>query len=153
MSTKKISIMNRKHMGILITTLVVSLAACTQKEKPHSEADDNEWPQMDSFHMVMAESFHPFKDSGNLEPVKRLAEEMAQNAERWAADALPEKVNNDAMKALLQQLKADSRTLADKIKNGATDEEIGATLKSLHDSFHSIMESWNSEGKDDHHRH
>jgi hypothetical protein len=127
---------------------------CTQKEQHQVEADAHDWPQMDSFHLIMAESFHPYKDSANLEPVKRLAEEMAQNAEAWAAAALPEKVNNDEMKALLQQLKADTRALADKIQSGATDDEIGSSLKALHNSFHSIMEGWHKSVSESHeHQH
>lgn len=134
----------------ILTALLVSAAlfyACTPKEKEHTEetqtaADANEWPEMDAFHLIMAEAFHPYKDSANLEPAKRMAEEMATEADKWAGATLPEKVNTDDVKAQLQQLKADTRSLADKVKASAPDEEIGASLTALHDSFHSIMEAW-----------
>ena len=138
---------------ILISVLTIGVTSCSTKEKGSEEAtestmaDPNEWPEMDSFHMIMAEAFHPYKDSTNLEPAKRLAEEMAVEADKWAATALPEKVNREEVKAQLNQLKTDTRTLADKIKGGASDEEIGASLKSLHDSFHGIMEAWNGSGE------
>lgn len=150
--------MNTKFLSFLLF-LGISLAACSTKTNESSVADEasqtdpNEWPEMDSFHMIMAESFHPFKDSTNLEPVKRLAEEMATEADKWAATELPEKVNTEDMKARLNQLKTDTRSLADKVKAGATDEELGAALTALHDSFHGIMEAWNGDGEEHEHQH
>jgi hypothetical protein len=105
---------------------------------------------MDSFHMIMAEAFHPYKDSANLEPVKRLAEEMALEANKWAATALPAKVDSETVQAQLIQLAEDSRSLADKIKNSASDDEVGSSLKALHDSFHVIMETWNGASGEEH---
>lgn len=144
--------MNTKFLAFLLL-LGLSLTACSTKTNESTVADEasqndpNEWAEMDSFHMIMAESFHPYKDSTNLEPVKRLAEEMATEAEKWAATELPEKVNTDDMKARLNQLKADTRSLADQVKAGATDDELGAALTALHDSFHGIMEAWNGGGE------
>lgn len=144
---------------VLISVLAIGFTSCSTKEKSveaqstTSETDPNEWPEMDSFHMIMAEAFHPYKDSTNLEPVKRLAEEMAVEADKWEATALPEKVNTEEVKAQLNQLKSDTRTLADKIKEGASDEEIGSSLKALHDSFHGIMETWNGSGEKHEHQH
>jgi len=66
-----------------ISVVAIGFTSCSTKEKSveaeatTTESDPNEWPEMDSFHMIMAEAFHPYKDSANLEPVKRLAEEMA----------------------------------------------------------------------------
>lgn len=153
--------MRKNNLLVLIVVAGLFVFACDKKqtEEQASEvtsetADVNEWAEMDAFHMIMAESFHPYKDSANLEPVKRLAEEMAVEAESWAAKELPSKVNNDDMKAKIQQLKSDTRSLADKIKSGASDEEIGTSLNALHDSFHTIMESWNGGGEESHeHKH
>jgi hypothetical protein len=78
------------------------MLSCTSKTETteateSSSADSEEWKEMDSFHMIMAEAFHPYKDSTNLAPAKKLAEEMAAEAEKWAAAELPEKVNTDAV--------------------------------------------------------
>ncbi|NJN28907.1 MAG: hypothetical protein HC819_24550 [Cyclobacteriaceae bacterium] len=142
---------------ILLLTLAVGFTSCSTKEMAESEPesatssnDPDEWPDMDSFHMIMAEAFHPYKDSTNLGPVKVLAEEMAQEADKWAAASLPDKVNSEAVQAQLNQLKQDSRSLADKIKGGASDEEIGNSLKGLHDVFHGIMEAWNGASGEEH---
>ncbi|MBX2901599.1 MAG: hypothetical protein KF775_18250 [Cyclobacteriaceae bacterium] len=124
-----------------LAAMLLLTAACSKKEEA-THADANEWPQLDSFHMIMAEAFHPFKDSANLQPAKALAGEMATEAETWAAAELPEKVNTEHVKGLLAQLKSDTRNFADKIAAGAADEEISSDLTALHDSFHSIMEAW-----------
>ena len=128
----------------LITVLVVIAAACTNKSET---ASSDEWPEMESFHMLMAEAFHPYKDSSNLEPVKRLAEEMALEADRWQSSELPKKVRNEDVKGQLEKLKMGTRALADQVKAGATDDEIGATLTRLHDGFHKINEAWHGGGK------
>ncbi len=140
-------------MGLLMVACV-TFYSCSPKEKTQSDEeqpDENEWAEMDSFHMIMAEAFHPYTDSANLEPVKHLAEEIAQEAEKWASASLPEKVKNDEMKARMNQLKADTRALSEMIKGGASGEEIGTSLQALHDSFHSIMGAWNEEGMDHQH--
>jgi PBP1b-binding outer membrane lipoprotein LpoB len=145
---------------LILVGLTLTFSSCTNKESATEQTevttentDPDEWPQMDSFHMIMAEAFHPYKDSANLAPIKVLAEEIASEAETWAASSLPEKVDNDEVKDKLAQLKTDTRALADKIKGGASDEEIGSSLKALHDSFHEIMETWNGDGEMHEHEH
>ena len=129
---------------ILITFLLLIVAACAKKSETSSS---DEWPEMDSFHMVMAEAFHPYKDSANVEPVKRLAGEMALEAARWQSSDLPDKVNTDEVKGQLEKLMVGTRALADQVKAGASDEEIGTALTTLHDSFHRITEAWHGGGE------
>jgi hypothetical protein len=124
--------------------LIALLFACSKKESNAEESSD-EWPEMDSFHMIMADAYHPFKDSANLAPAKRLAEEMALEAVRWQEAPLPEKVSNDDMKAQLEKLKMESRTFADQVKSNVDDVTLGNSLTGLHESFHKIMEAWHGE--------
>jgi hypothetical protein len=125
-----------------ISFVLVSIAmviACSKK------AESDEWPEMDSFHMIMAEAYHPYKDSANVEPAKKLAKEMADEAVRWQTGSLPEKVNNDEVKALLIKIKDDTRVFAEGVSADMTDEEIGVKLTELHDEFHAVMEAWHGE--------
>ena len=110
-------------------------------------ATDEDWPAMDEFHMIMAETFHPFKDSANLEPIKTKARELAASAEKWLNAPLPEKVNNDEVKTKLQQLKTDATTLSETVKS-ADDKTIGESLTKVHDLFHEIQEAWYGGRKD-----
>src|SRR6267378_8581507 len=125
------------------------LLACSSKKGDHEAAASQraEWPEMESFHMVMAEAYHPYKDSANFEPIKSLAENLAKESAAWASATLPTGMDNKEIKAKLEKLKTDCRALADQIKGGATDEQIGTSLTALHESFHGIMEAWH-EGKE-----
>ena len=96
---------------------------------------------MDDFHLIMAETFHPYKDSSNLDPVKRRAAELMASADRWASSDLPEKVDNDEVKGKLTQLKAEAATLAEQVRS-ADDNVIGEQLTRLHDTFHELQEAW-----------
>ena len=100
--------------GIIITVAVVSIACSGKKEGEHDAHQDQEitsdhWKEMDDFHMVMAEAFHPYKDSSNLEPAKQNAASLKAAAENWSQAALPSKFEgDDEIKFKLNQLKADA---------------------------------------------
>jgi len=134
--------------------LVLALAvACSGKKEHTAEAVSNdEWPEMDEFHMIMAESFHPYKDSSNLEPAKINAADMAALAEKWTSAPLPEKVNTDEVKANLEQLKNDATQFAQIVQSGDT-TKIGESLNNLHDLFHKLQEAWYSKGEEGHEDH
>ena len=83
----------------LIVFLLTAFGCGKKMDTASSESSSDEWPEMDSFHMIMAEAFHPYKDSSNVEPAKKMVEEMAQAAASWQAAPLPDKVNNDEVKA------------------------------------------------------
>lgn len=140
--------MNEILYPALLATLM-TVAACaskTQEGHPdghhHGEHHDAAvWQEMDDFHMIMAETFHPYKDSANLEPARRRATELMEEAHEWASADLPEKVNNADVKAKLRQLKEDAAALAENVKS-ADDNVIGEQLTRVHDTFHEIQEAW-----------
>lgn len=133
-----------------LLVLAIVWAACSGKKEETSEQAD--WPEMDAFHMIMAESFHPYKDSANLEPAKAQAAGMAANAASWAEAPLPKKVNNDQVKEYLATLKTETAAFAELVQTGS-DEEIGKALTDLHDLFHSIQEAWYGGGDGQKHEH
>lgn len=148
--------MNKLSSFTLILFVFVMAIACSEKKDSTSAAVNNdEWPEMDEFHMIMAESFHPYKDSSNLEPAKVNAADMAKLAEKWTTAPLPEKVNTDEVKANLEQLKNDAAAFAQTVQSGDS-TKIGESLTSLHDLFHKLQEAWYKPGKEgeeghDHH--
>lgn len=107
-----------------------------------------EWKEMDEFHMVMAETFHPYKDSADLAPVKSKVTQLVAAADQWVSSSLPAKVDNDEMKASLQELKSETEVLEDIVHSGS-DDAIGQQLTKVHDKFHHIQEHW--YGDHDHH--
>jgi len=132
--------MIRTLLSILFVSAVV--LACSKKEAP-----SDEWPGLDTYHMVMAEAYHPMRDSANLAPAKANAEDLALEAENWEKGALPDKVDNDEVKGLLAQLKTDSRAFADQVKSNVPDSVLSSSLENLHEEFHKIMEAWHGGGE------
>ena len=125
-------------------------SACAKKSSGTSETAADEWPEMEAFHAIIAEAYHPFKDSANVAPAKELAESLALEADKWQAAPLPEKVNTEKVQSMLVDLKTSARMLSDQLKTGRTDEVVGALLTTVHDNFHKIMEAWYSSGKEKH---
>lgn len=127
----------------MIAFVLVMMSCASKKETDHADDHVNhtEWKEMDEFHMIMAETFHPFRDSADLEPVKRKASALMTAAHEWAATPLPERVNNDEMRSKLEALKAQATTLAESVQS-QDDNAIGQHLSRLHDTFHEIQEAW-----------
>jgi hypothetical protein len=143
-------------MRLFLIMLLAAVVACSTKKESAEEATQetaasDEWAMMDEFHMIMAESFHPYKDSANLAPAKSLAPEMAEVAGRWSESALPEKVNTPEVKASLDQLKNATAAFVTTVEAG-DDEAIARELKTLHDLFHGIQDAW-YQGDDHGHSH
>jgi hypothetical protein len=136
--------------------MLVLVFACSGKKEgaenqeaghgDHHATAGEEWKEMDDFHMIMAESFHPYKDSSNLDPAKQNADALVASAEKWANAPLPEKFKDDEeIKFKLEQLKTDASSFSALAKSG-DDKAIGESLTKLHDLFHTIMESWYGGG-------
>jgi hypothetical protein len=141
--------MNKTTSYVLMLLAFVLVIACGKKD---SETAKEVWPEMDEFHMVMADSFHPFKDSANLEPAKIYAGEMAKVAEKWANAPLPDKVDNDEVKANLAQLKTDAVAFTQIVQSGDS-TKIAESLTSMHDLFHKLQEAWYGGGEGHGHQH
>jgi hypothetical protein len=145
--------MNRIFKFITIILVAGFIASCGSKKDDTAAQDDTSdmnWTEMDDFHMVMAETFHPYKDSSDLRPAKEKAAQLVSSADKWASSKLPEKVDNDGMKEKLQSLKSECEVLVDVVQVN-DDEAIGAQLTKVHDLFHNIQEAW--YGGDEHHGH
>ena len=143
---------------VVLSSLFITACGSKKQEEGHdhehhgAEATGSDgWKEMDNFHVIMAETFHPYKDSANLQPAKDHAEHLAMEADKWSSSTLPEKVNNDETKTRLEKLKADTRAFADRAKAGAPYAELATQLTAVHDLFHEIQESWYGEGGEHHH--
>jgi hypothetical protein len=142
-------------LALFASALLVSCGKGEKKEDKQeaTTTDPDDWTALDDFHMVMADVYHPLKDSGNVKPIMEKAGELAKAAEKLATAELPEKVNNDNVKAMIGDLQKDTRSLADAIAAGAKEEDVKAKLESLHTLFHKVQEAWyggHGEHKGDH---
>ena len=97
-----------------------------------------QWKELDEFHDVMSQTFHPSED-GDLAPIKARAGEMASKAKVLADSKVPSQFSNPKMKETLQKLVTGSEGLANLINTNASDAEITSSLSDLHDVFHTVM--------------
>lgn len=97
------------------------------------------WKQMDAFHDVMSETFHP-SEEGNLQPIKTRIDEMVTKAKAWRKSAVPAQYDAKKSKAKLKELEKGAENLRKTIRNNGSDPDITKQLSELHDVFHYIME-------------
>jgi len=97
-----------------------------------------QWPALNSFHGVMAGTFHP-SEEGNLKPIKTRSAEMVSKAQTLTTEMIPEDFATPAIKDALTRLVAGSKELDTLVKKKAKDAVITQKLASLHDVFHEIV--------------
>jgi hypothetical protein len=142
--------MRNSIFNILLLAMAVLVVSCNKHKENQDETA--EWPAMDDFHFVMAESFHPFKDSANIAPAIANATALDEAADKWMNSPLPEKVNNDEVKKYLITLKQTTSEFVT-VAASADTTRIATALTKLHDDFHKIQKVWYGSGKDGDHKH
>ena len=110
--------------------------------KPAEQQASNEWNEMEAFHDLMADAYHPVHDSSNLAPAKDLADELAASAKLWSEAPLPERVNNDETKKELIILRDSSAAFLSAVTSGKPDSVIKSRISDLHHTFHRIHRAW-----------
>src|SRR5215204_244453 len=94
--------------GSVLAVLLLAFG-CGQNHNGHDTDDHHagatkDWKEMDHFHMVMAEAFHPYKDSLDLQPAKEKAQELATAAKDWKNSEAPEGLDKDKLESNLDKL-------------------------------------------------
>lgn len=145
-------------MTVRITTFFVAMLfvafSCSTKkeEKPDAEVASHEWKEMDQFHMVMAEVFHPYKDSSDLKPAKEMAGELTAAANDWKRSEIPAHVDKEKVSEKLERLTALSAELEKEV-GSQSEEVIGEKLTVLHDLFHELQNDFYEATKEHKHDH
>jgi hypothetical protein len=127
-------------MLAVIAGLLFSCGGHKESQEHHADGS-KDWKEMDSFHMVMAEAFHPYKDSADLRPAKKVASELAAAARDWKNSAVPEGIDADKMQNNLDKLVKDSEEFAQQVAT-ENDETLGRKLTDLHDLFHEMQNDY-----------
>jgi superoxide dismutase len=97
-----------------------------------------QWPSLNSFHGVMAGTFHP-SEEGNLKPIKARSGEMVTKAQSLMVEAIPEDFSTPEIKDALTRLIAGSKELDTLVKKKSKDAILTQKLTALHDVFHEIV--------------
>lgn len=120
-----------------VITLVLSLLAGSITNAGAQSIMDK-WAELNTFHGVMSQTFHPMED-GNLKPIRQRSAEMYQKAITVAKSEIPAEFNKPGMVKAVKALKAGSKKLDAAIRKGADDAAVTQQLTALHDTFHTIV--------------
>lgn len=120
----------KKIACLLVTGLLLITSINAQTKK---------WKELDEFHTVMSETFHPAEE-GKLGPIKSRSQEMVDKAMAWMRSKAPEGFDKKAINVSLKQLLKGTKELNGLVKANATDKEITDKLTAVHDLFHQIEE-------------
>ena len=124
--------------------MTLFLAICVVAGINAAKAQKVKWNEMEDFHTVMSQTFHPAEE-GKLEPIKTRSGEMLDKAKTWRKSDAPAGYDKTAVKSLLKDLVKGSKELDKMVKANESDARLTEKLSKLHDVFHEIMENARSK--------
>jgi len=130
----------KKFACLLVASFVMIAFSKAQEKKT--------WKEMNDFHTVMSETFHPAEE-GHLDPIKKRSQEMMDKAVAWQKSTAPEGYDKTKVDVSLKKLVQGAKELNNLVKAKSSDKVLTDKLSGLHDIFHEIMEKCR---KDEHHR-
>ena len=102
-------------------------------------AQNKEWKQMEDFHVVMSQSYHP-AENGNLQPTKDHIDELVQKAKAWQASSVPIGYKAKPIKPLLNKLLIECKAIKEAIVQKKNDDTLKKLITKAHNTFHQVME-------------
>ena len=96
------------------------------------------WTELNEFHAVMAQTFHP-SEEGNLKPIRERSGEFLEKAKALQSGRIPESFNTPEIKKAINELVSGSETLNQMVIKKVDDKTITKKLGELHDVFHTIQ--------------
>jgi hypothetical protein len=126
-----------KKMAALFIASVFLVGSANSQEK-------KSWKEMNEFHNVMSETFHPAEE-GKLDPIKKRSQEMVEKAVAWQKSTAPEGYDKLKVNASLEKLVKGAKELNQLVKAKSSDKVLTDKLSGLHEVFHEIMEKCRKE--------
>lgn len=108
----------------------------------NAKAQQPAWKELEEFHTVMSQTFHP-SENGDLQPIKTRSGELAAKAKALQKSAIPTAYQKPGVKESLKLLAKESKAFDKAVHKKMADAEITRTMSALHDRFHEVMEKCN----------
>lgn len=102
-------------------------------------AKDGSWPELDAFHKILADSWHPV-ESGDMKAARANAPALLDAALAWRKSRGPAKCDDASLRAGMTTMIEHARWYADAVKRDASDDAVKVTLKSTHEIFEQSAE-------------
>ena len=155
-----------KKLGLLVTLMYLISACGSHNSEDHvdgeamhedhdiathsEEGSNEEWAEAESFHEIMALTYHPMKDEGKIEVVSENAAELLEKAKMWAGAEVPAGLDADHITEHIDILIEEAEELVELVANEASDDELTQKVNDIHDVFHEIQEIMESGDHGDH---
>jgi superoxide dismutase len=100
--------------------------------------EKNAWKELNEFHMVMSQTFHPIEEN-NFTPIKERSGEMLAKAIALKNSKIPTSFNTTEIKKAIDELVTGATELHKINTKKVKDEVLKEKMEKLHDKFHEIQ--------------
>lgn len=121
----------------MIKQITLFAAALLLTVSSFGQAKFNDWPEMKTFHSILAETFHPAEE-GDMKPIKSRSHELFQNAKLINATPFPDAYDNDVMHKEIKKLVKETDKLNALVVRDEQNTTIMKQLNIVHDIYHGI---------------
>ncbi len=104
----------------------------------------DKWTQIQDFHKVMGQTFHPMEE-GNFAPIKKRSSELYTAAQQLAKAPIPAEFDKPGVSKTVGQIVENSKKVNDLVAKNASFDKISKAMTNLHDTFHKVMELCSDE--------
>ena len=98
------------------------------------------WKELDAYHMLMMQTWHPIKEKGDVGPIKAKALDMVASAKLLAKSKAPKGCDTPALQQAASVLVAETEGVATLVGKKADDAMLKEKMKTLHDKFEVLEE-------------
>ena len=96
------------------------------------------WKELDEFHMLVMDTWHPAKDKSDMAPTRAKAGDLVKSAKKLAASTAPAGCDSPKLKEAATGMPGYAQNVADLVGKKADDAALKAALKTMHDKFEVI---------------
>jgi hypothetical protein len=111
-----------------------------EHDKMHGESKDKDhassgWKELDEYHKLMMDTWHPAKGTNDLKPLRAKAKDLSASAQALAKSTPPSSCNKPELIEAARDLVPASHALVKQVAIGASDADLKALLAEAHTKF------------------
>lgn len=130
-------------LAVMIPATVTAQATPPKKamgEMGEHHMSGSGWKELDSFHMILAATWHPIEKSNDLKPIREKATSLSDAAKAWAASKVPAACDTTPIRDAIAAVVTKSKDVAQLVAKQAPDADVKAALHDVHERFEAVEE-------------
>jgi hypothetical protein len=133
----------KSAVACLALALAPSIVASQEaKEKSGHDMDASHmksaWKEMDSFHTLLAATYHPASNKKDVAPLRAKANDLAAAARAWSTSNPPATCNTSEVKSRVATIATDALGIANEVLASATSASLIDSINDLHTKFEKV---------------